>query len=161
MTKLAPCPHSGIATDGGSVCSLARVLVVVVGCSARTARTAYRQLELDEVTFREPVSVGDLVRFESAVLYTSEVMDVLGRLTVHVEVRANVIKPEARTSVTSNTFNFTFGVADDSGRSARGGGGMELKRVVPATHEQAYRILERYKADLVQRSEDESHTASV
>jgi len=113
-------------------------------------------LELDEVTFREPVSVGDLVRFESAVLYTSEVMDVLGRLTIHVEVRANVIKPEARTSVTSNTFNFTFGVADESGRSARVGGGVELKRVVPATHEQAYRILERYKADLVQRSEDES-----
>ena len=43
-------------------------------------------LELDEVTFRSPVSIGDLLKFEAAVLYTSEAMDMGGRLTVHVEV---------------------------------------------------------------------------
>ena len=31
----------------------------------------------------------------------------------------------------------------------------ELRRVLPATHEDAYRIVSRYKADLVQRAEDE------
>ena len=134
-------------------------------------------LELDEVTFRSPVSVGDLLRFESCVLYTSEAMDLAGRVTVHVEVRAQVMRPEERSAVTSNTFNFTFGVtanADGSGRAALsqavsdsggggggggsggggGGGGVELRRVLPATHEEAYRVMERYTADLAQRAED-------
>ena len=63
-------------------------------------------------------------------------------------VLAQVIKPESRQAVTSNTFNFTFGVAenpDGSGRAARvNGTGPELRRVLPATHEEAYRIMERY-----------------
>jgi acyl-coenzyme A thioesterase 9 len=120
-------------------------------------------LELDEVKFASAVSVGDLLKFESCVLYTSEAMDVDGRLTVHVEVTADVIKPEQRSSVTSNTFNFTFGVAanaDGSGRAARRGeeGGPNLRRVLPATHEEAYRIMERYRADLRQRAEDEARS---
>lgn len=118
-------------------------------------------LELDEVTFKSPVSVGDLLRLESVVLYTSEAMDAKGRLTVHVEVLADVIRPEARSSVTSNSFNFTFGVAaneDGSGKAATAGapGAPELRRVLPATHEEAYRIMERYQADLVQRAEDDA-----
>lgn len=120
-------------------------------------------LELDEVKFASPVSVGDLLKFESCVLYTSEAMDILGRHTVHVEVIAQVMKPELRTSVTSNTFNFTFGVsenADGSGRAARSGEPSGdppvLRRVLPATHEEAYRIMQRYSADLAQRAEDEA-----
>ena len=68
-------------------------------------------LELDEVKFASPVSIGDLVKFDSAVLYTSEAMDIDGRLTLHVEVTAQVLRPEQRSAVTSNVFNFTFGVA--------------------------------------------------
>ena len=114
-------------------------------------------LELDDVSFRSPVSVGDLLKFESAVLYTSERMDVSGRMTVHVEVLAQVLRPEERSAVTSNTFNFTFGIAanaDGSGPAALVGAGPDLRRVLPATHEEAYRILERYTKDLVQRAED-------
>lgn len=115
-------------------------------------------LELDEVKFSAPVSVGDLLRFESCVLYTSEAMDILGRLTVHVEVTAQVIKPEQRSAVTSNTFNFTFGVAeneDGTGRAAMAGAASpSLRRVLPATHEEAYRIMSRYIGDLAQREED-------
>ena len=115
--------------------------------------------------------------------------DAAGRLTIHVEVLASVLRPEARTAVASNSFNFTFGVAanaDGSGRAARVGdeGLPELRRVLPATHEEAYRIMTRckanhppwephgspallthlpsgllayrYKADLQQRAEDEA-----
>lgn len=118
-------------------------------------------LELDLVSFKSPVSVGDLLKFDSCVLYTSEAMDILGRLTIHVEVLASVLKPEARTAVRSNAFNFTFGIAanpDGSGRAARLGDPElpELRRVLPATHEEAYRIMTRYKADLQQRAEDEA-----
>ena len=77
------------------------------------------------------------------------------------QVLAHVIKPESLSAITSNTFNFTFGVAenaDGSGRAALAGapGAPELRRVLPATHEEAYRIMERYKADLDQRAEDEA-----
>ena len=30
-----------------------------------------------------------------------------------------------------------------------------MRRVLPSTHEEAYRIMERYKADLAQRAKDE------
>ena len=91
--------------------------------------------------------------------FTSERMDIGGRMTIHVEVLAMVIKPEQRTAVTSNTFNFTFGVAenaDGSGRAAKAGEGPSMRRVLPATHEDAYRIMERYTRDLAQRAEDEA-----
>ena len=118
-------------------------------------------LELDEVKFASPVSVGDLVKLESCVLFTSEAMDIKARHTVHVEVLAQVIQPERRSAVTSNVFNFTFGVAenaDGTGRASKKGDPDEpvLRRVLPATHEESYRIMERYKADLAQRAEDEA-----
>ena len=76
-----------------------------------------------------------------------------------------MIKPEIRSAVTSNTFNFTFGASDSlegTGPAARkGGGGPILRRVLPATHEEAYRIMARYKADLVQLQEDEAAAQQV
>ena len=54
-----------------------------------------------------------------------------------MEVLAEVIKPEERSSVTSNSFNFTFGVsehADGSGKAALANvpGAPELRRVLPS-----------------------------
>mmetsp|Transcript_109463 Transcript_109463/g.349247 ORF Transcript_109463/g.349247 Transcript_109463/m.349247 type:complete len:441 (+) Transcript_109463:74-1396(+) len=112
--------------------------------------------ELDEVTFRLPVNVGDMVKFESAILYTSEVMDVDGRATVHVQVTAFVIKPENKSATMSNTFNFTFGLSenlDGSGSSVHGRN-IELRRVLPASRMEAYQIVERYMADRAQVKED-------
>lgn len=110
-------------------------------------------MELDEVIFRSPVSVGDLLRFDSCVLYTSEVVDPEGRATIHVEVVANVLVPESRKATTSNIFNFTFGVSDDSGKAILGKD-IDLRRVVPSTLEEACRVIERYQADLQQVEEE-------
>lgn len=112
--------------------------------------------ELDEVTFKAPVSVGDLVRFEAYVLYTSGTVDTLGRATIHTEVRASVLKPEERTFFPSNSFNFTFGVpenADGTGPSAMSGD-VQLRRVLPQTRAESIQIVERYMADLQQKEED-------
>eukprot|EP00429_Kryptoperidinium_foliaceum_P016895 CAMPEP_0176037844 /NCGR_PEP_ID=MMETSP0120_2-20121206/18751_1 /TAXON_ID=160619 /ORGANISM="Kryptoperidinium foliaceum, Strain CCMP 1326" /LENGTH=433 /DNA_ID=CAMNT_0017371235 /DNA_START=29 /DNA_END=1330 /DNA_ORIENTATION=- len=116
--------------------------------------------ELDEVTFLAPVNVGDMVTFESCVLYTSEKIDPQGRATIHTEVKAHVLRPESRSVTLSNTFNFTFGLADNvdgSGGSALGSS-VSLRRVLPGTYGEAYRIVERYGADLAQVAED-SHLA--
>ena len=81
-------------------------------------------------------------------LYTSEEMDEKGRATVHVEVLAHVTQPEERSAQLSNRFNFTFGLAAevgvDSGRgNAVHGRDIELRRVLPSTHEEAYRMMTR------------------
>jgi len=110
-------------------------------------------MELDEVTFRSPVSVGDLLRFDSCVLYTSEQVDPKGRATVHVEVIANVLVPERRQATTSNIFNFTFGLSDGDNHPLRGED-IELRRVVPSTLEEACRVIERYQGDLEQVEEE-------
>merc|ERR1719277_990349 len=112
--------------------------------------------ELDEVTFKAPVSVGDMVKFDACVLYTSEHIDPKGRATIHTEVKAYVLKPETRQTILSNTFNFTFGVTanlDGSGGSALGKD-IDLRRVLPATMLEATRIVERYTGDIEQVEED-------
>jgi len=118
--------------------------------------------ELDEVTFKAPVSVGDLVRLEAYVLYTSGAMDTTGRATIHTEVLASVLKPEGRTFFPSNSFNFTFGVpsnADGTGPSATMGD-VQLRRVLPSTRQESIQIVERYMADLRQREEDVAAAAA-
>jgi len=112
--------------------------------------------ELDEVVFRSPVNVGDLLRFDSSVLYSSETIDPEGRATMHIEVIAYVLIPEKRKAVTSNVFNFTFGLAeneDGTGRSAVGEN-IDLRTVLPTSLEEACRIIERYQADLQQLKDD-------
>lgn len=69
--------------------------------------------ELDDVAFLQPVVIGDLLRLDSRVLFTSEAIDPEGRPTVHIEVAATVVRPEERTRVPSNTFNFTFRLYND------------------------------------------------
>mmetsp|Transcript_98527 Transcript_98527/g.205477 ORF Transcript_98527/g.205477 Transcript_98527/m.205477 type:complete len:452 (-) Transcript_98527:61-1416(-) len=112
--------------------------------------------ELDEVAFRAPVNVGDMVKFESCVLYTSQEIDAQGRATVHTEVDTWVIQPESGEAVLSNTFNFTFGLAanpDGTGGSVKGTD-IVLRRVLPANREEAYKIVERYMGDRAQVEED-------
>jgi acyl-coenzyme A thioesterase 9 len=87
--------------------------------------------EVDEITFQKPVDVGNLVRFESIVLYTSHSKTTI-RPLVHIEVVANVTRPEERVSFISNTFHFIFEKRD----------GGTVRRVLPGTEEQARRVAE-------------------
>lgn len=108
--------------------------------------------EVDEVTFQTPVDIGNLVRFESVVLFTSSSMLKNGASTIHVEVTAHVTKPEEMSSAVSNTFNFTFESAGQDGT---------LRRVVPTTEDEAQRIVARYHKDAEQLAEDEAAGAGV
>ncbi|CAM9417632.1 unnamed protein product [Chrysoparadoxa australica] len=66
--------------------------------------------EVDEVTFHQPVHVGDLVQFESSVLFTTTRES--GVPSCHVEVLASVLRPEALTAQISNRFNIEFEFPD-------------------------------------------------
>lgn len=98
-------------------------------------------IEVDRIDFLRPVDVGDFVRFKSCVLYVE--MDNPKRPLINVEVVAHVTRPESRTSEVSNTFYFTFTLNSE----ATSDGSVNVRKVVPATEEEAQRVLQRYDAD--------------
>ncbi|KAF6162287.1 hypothetical protein GIB67_008416 [Kingdonia uniflora] len=99
-----------------------------------------RFLEVDHVDFLRPVDVGDFLRFKSCVLYTE--LENPEQPLINIEVVAHVARPELRTSEVSNTFHFTFTVHPETVKN-----GLRIRSVVPATEEEARRVLERIDAD--------------
>ncbi|XP_072998656.1 acyl-coenzyme A thioesterase 2, chloroplastic [Typha latifolia] len=99
-------------------------------------------LEVDHVDFLKPVDVGDFLRLKSCVVYTQR--ENLEQPLINIEVVAHVTRPELRTSEVSNTFYFTFTVNQDALAN-----GFRIRNVVPATEEEARRILERMDAEKI------------
>lgn len=97
-------------------------------------------LEVDHVDFLRPVDVGDFLRFKSCVLYTQ--LDDSKQPLINIEVTAHVTRPELRSSEVSNTFYFTFTVHPEALE-----GGLKIRKVLPATEEEARHVLERYDAE--------------
>ncbi|XP_030553254.1 acyl-coenzyme A thioesterase 2, chloroplastic [Rhodamnia argentea] len=102
-------------------------------------------LEVDHVDFLRPVDVGDFLRFKSCVLYTEQ--EKPDGPLINVEVVAHVTRPELRSSEVSNTFYFTFTVRPEAKALEDG---FRIRNVVPATEEEARRILERMDAETLQ-----------
>ncbi|KAL7113715.1 hypothetical protein ACP275_04G077300 [Erythranthe tilingii] len=102
-------------------------------------------LEVDHVDFLRPVDVGDFLRFKSCVLYTEN--ENSDQPLIHLEVVAHVTRPEMRSSEVSNRFYFTFTVRPEAKASNNG---HRIRKVVPATEEEARRIIERMDADSLQ-----------
>ncbi len=111
-------------------------------------------VEVDEITFKRPVDVGDLLRLRSRVLWAAPKSTDPTQAVVHVQVVASVSQPEFVKSDITNTFVFVFEV--DVLQLSRGvyvcasrGGGdgavsqspahtpAGLKRILPATAEEA------------------------
>eukprot|EP00298_Acanthocystis_sp_HF-20_P004519 c14850_g1_i1.p1 GENE.c14850_g1_i1~~c14850_g1_i1.p1 ORF type:complete len:310 (+),score=120.33 c14850_g1_i1:82-1011(+) len=102
-------------------------------------------VEVDEVVFRHPVDVGDLLIFESKVLYTSNPNDEQHPRNhlhplVHIEVIALIAKPETVSTKISNTFNFTFSAPNTK----------RVKSVLPGNLDEATRMVSRMIADELQ-----------
>ncbi|XP_038899833.1 LOW QUALITY PROTEIN: acyl-coenzyme A thioesterase 9, mitochondrial-like [Benincasa hispida] len=102
--------------------------------------------EVDHVDFLKPVDVGDFLRFTSCVLYTE--VDNPDQPLINIEVVAHVTRPEIRSSEVSNTFYFTFTVRPEAKANGKG---FRLRNVVPATEEEARRIIERMDAEKMLR----------
>jgi hypothetical protein len=65
-------------------------------------------VEVDGITFRRPVNVGDLIRFRSWVLRSWPSQHTPGKGVVHVQVEASVTQPEKLQSEVTNQFGFRF-----------------------------------------------------
>eukprot|EP00980_Cylindrotheca_fusiformis_P005047 scaffold1069_cov143-Cylindrotheca_fusiformis.AAC.5 len=106
--------------------------------------------EVDEVSFGMPVNVGDLLKFNSRVLYVSHHAGTLRNFedgltqTVSLEVEAWVIDPVQSSAKLSNQFYFTFALPADA----------SLRRVLPSNMEEARKIAKRMAADIEQEQDD-------
>lgn len=90
-------------------------------------------LEVDDVSFASPVDVGDLLVFNSRVLYTT--WDGSNSI-VHIEVEAWVTEPEKVQARISNQFYFTFMIKDK-----------RVRDVFPSTIDEAQRVAMRMAVD--------------
>ncbi|XP_010414231.1 PREDICTED: acyl-coenzyme A thioesterase 9, mitochondrial-like [Camelina sativa] len=99
-----------------------------------------RFLEVDRVDFIKPVDVGNFLRFKSRVLYTEA--NNSAEPLINIEVVAHVTSPELRSSEVSNRFYFTFSVRPEAMKD-----GLRIRNVVPATEEEARRVIERMDAE--------------
>ncbi|CAK9224023.1 unnamed protein product [Sphagnum troendelagicum] len=99
-------------------------------------------LEVDHVDFLRPVDVGDLLRFKACVLYTET--ENVEQPLIHIEVVAHVTQPENRSSEVSNTFYFTFTLDPEYLKVHKE---HPVRKVLPATEEEACNYLARYDAD--------------
>lgn len=100
-------------------------------------------VEVDHVDFFKPVDVGNFLRLKSCVLYTE--LENPAEPLINVEVVAHVTRPELRSSEVSNKFCFTFTVLHEATKD-----GLRIRNVVPATEEEARRVLERMDAEYSQ-----------
>jgi acyl-coenzyme A thioesterase 9 len=98
-----------------------------------------RFMEVDEVAFTIPVSVGDLTNFQAQVIYADVHDEVRGFNIYHgqkniplvsIEVYAWVVEPEQASAKLSNKFTYTFAV--DSGTN--------IRKVLPANMEDARKM---------------------
>jgi acyl-coenzyme A thioesterase 9 len=91
-----------------------------------------------DMDFLKPVDVGDLLRFKARVLHVDTTSKTC-ETCVDVEVECLVTKPEETSAELSNTFLFTFHVENEAG----GRDGRKVRRVLPASREDAAHVWER------------------
>ena len=107
-----------------------------------------RFLEVDDISFDSPVDVGDLLVFNSRVLYTLPNGGFLGDYVedhenhplVMMEVEAWVTEPEKADARVSNIFHFTFALPK----------GTPCRKVLPANIDEARRMSRRMAMDVEQ-----------
>lgn len=103
-----------------------------------------QMLEVDNITFNAPVNVGDLLQFNSRVIYSlpdggklDEVKKHSSKPLIMIEVECYVMEPEITRAYLSNRFYFTFVLPTKE----------TCRKVLPGTLEEARRMVERMVAD--------------
>jgi acyl-CoA hydrolase len=100
---------------------------VAYACASRYAGCYVVTLSVDQVTFRQPIHVGELVTFLASVNYTG---------TTSMEVGIKVITENVRTRVARHTIScfFTMVAVDENGKAS------PVPRLAPATTEEVRRF---------------------
>lgn len=99
---------------------------VAFACASRWSRRYAVTLSVDQVVFREPIAVGELVTFRAAVNHA-------GRTSMEVGIRVEAEDIRTGTLRHTNSCYFTMVAVDDAGRPA------SVPAFAPATPMQAKR----------------------
>lgn len=99
---------------------------VAFSCASRWSQRYAVTLSVDQVTFQEPIHVGELVTFRAAVNYA-------GRTSMEIGIRVEAEDIRAGTRRHTNSCYFTMVAVDEAGRPA------EVPPVVPETPVEAGR----------------------
>lgn len=101
---------------------------------------------IDEIQFKRPVEVGDLLRFRSWVLSARATPKVgePDRALVHVQVQAAVTKPEALESYETNTFNFLFAIKRRKVEEPGSKEYLPMPTILPGNEEEALQMCSFY-----------------
>lgn len=108
---------------------------VAFSCASRYSGRYAVTLSVDQVTFKLPINVGELVTFRAAINYA-------GRTSMEVGIRVEAENIRARTRRHTNSCYFTMVAVDDAGRPVRV---PELKPTGPVD-------IRRYKAAELRRT---------
>ena len=92
---------------GGALLSL--LDRVAFSCASRYSGQYAVTLSVDQVTFKEPINVGELVTFRASVNHT-------GRTSMEIGIRVEAENIRSGTRRHTNSCYFTMGAVDDHGR---------------------------------------------
>lgn len=100
---------------------------VAYACASRWAGHYVVTLSVDQVMFRQPIQVGELVTFLGSVNYTGRSSMEIGIKVIAEDIRARLVRH-------TNSCYFTMVAVDDSGRS------VAVPQLAPATDEERQRF---------------------
>ena len=100
---------------------------VAYACASRYAGSYVVTLSVDQVTFRQPVHVGELVTFLASVNYTGRTSMEIGIKVITEDIRGKLVRH-------TNSCFFTMVAVDDEGRP------VEVPRLIPETPDQKRRF---------------------
>lgn len=110
---------------GGSI--LKHLDLVAYACASRYAGTYVVTLSVDQVMFRQPIHVGELVTFHASVNYTGRTSMEIGIKVVTEDIRRKLVRH-------TNSCYFTMIAVDDQGTP------VAVPPLVPSTEEEKTRF---------------------
>lgn len=116
---------------GGYLMRLAFELAYATGYIFAKSKISF--VALDDITFRQPVSIGSLLSLTSQVTYSSQTTRCF-----QVKVKADVIDPLTGKQDTTNTFHFTF---EDQAHA-------QIYQVMPRSYDETMRYIEGQRKQL-------------
>lgn len=101
---------------------------VAFACASRYAGTYVVTLSVDQVMFRQPIHVGELVNFYASVNYTGKTSMEIGIKVVTENIREQYVRH-------TNSCYFTMIAVDDSGKP------IPVPQLVPSNEEEEHRFI--------------------
>jgi len=119
-------------------------------CFLRFNKSLPKFVAMDDISFLNPVDIGNILSLESTIVYSHPFPDAVQKYYAQVEVLAYVTEPLSGNRKLSNVFNFTF-ICSPSINNEIADPNQKVKQILPQTYSEAMkylagkRIVERHR----------------